>query len=93
MNEPTKPTNQQQDAQLIVTLTTAQLRALVRDEIKQASTSKTDKLLTPEQLAEALEVPLSWVYESSRVGRIPVRKVGHYNRYDLAEVLAALKKN
>jgi len=91
MNEPNK-TNQ--DSTLIVTLSVGQLRELVRQELKAASeTGNSSKLLTPEQLATALEVPISWVYEQSRLGKIPVHKVGHYNRYDLVEVLTSLKKN
>ena len=88
----TSTTNQ--DSTLIVTLSVGQLRELVRQELKAANgPGSSGKLLTPEQLAAALEVPVSWVYEQSRLGKIPVHKVGHYNRYDLVEVLTSLKKN
>ncbi|MBI2361025.1 MAG: helix-turn-helix domain-containing protein, partial [Deltaproteobacteria bacterium] len=44
-------------------------------------------LLTPEELAERLKVPLSWVYEQSRQGKIPTHRIGRYIRFDLCEVL------
>ena len=77
---------------MIVTMTQAQLRQLVREEVSATvTTTGLEKLLTPEQLAEALSVPLSWVYEQSRQGRIPTHKIGHYSRFDLREVLTHLK--
>ena len=49
------------------------------------------ELLTPEELADALKVPLSWVYENSRQGNIPTVKVGKYIRFELDEVILKLK--
>ena len=40
-----------------------------------------DKLLTAEDVAEKLGVPKSWVYEQSRLGRIPTVTLGRYRRY------------
>lgn len=51
------------------------------------------KLLTPEELAEHLKVPLTWVYEQSRQGNIPTHRLGRYIRFNLAEVLASQKKD
>jgi excisionase family DNA binding protein len=48
--------------------------------------------LTPEQLAERISVPVSWVYEQSRQEKIPTHRIGRYIRFDLAEVLASQKK-
>lgn len=42
-----------------------------------------DRLLTMEQVAERLQVPLSWVYRKTMRGaehRLPVTKIGKYNR-------------
>lgn len=53
-------------------------------------------LLSAEQLADHLGVPVGWVYQRTRLkdaGRIPHVKVGKYVRFDLAEVLAWLKEN
>jgi len=50
-------------------------------------------LLTPEELAIHLNVPLSWVYDRSRDNTIPLTKVGKYVRFSLSEVLAWLKTN
>ncbi len=40
-----------------------------------------DKLLAAEDVAELLGVPKSWVYEQSRLGRIPTVELGRYKRY------------
>ncbi len=81
---------------LAVTLTVEQLRALVRDEIEAAmgqNGNAKDKLLTPEELADRLKVPLSWVYEQSRQGNIPTHRIGRYIRFNLHEVLASQNKD
>jgi len=41
----------------------------------------TPSLLTAGQVAELLGVPTSWVYEQSRLGRIPTVMLGRYRRY------------
>ncbi len=49
-----------------------------------------EALLTVEELASFLKVPLSWVYERTRTaGRtgFPVVKVGKYCRFDREKVL------
>jgi hypothetical protein len=43
------------------------------------------------QLAERLKVPISWVYEQSRLNEIPTHRIGRYIRFDLNEVLASQK--
>ena len=69
------------------------IRQAVREEI-QASTQNghVTKLLTPEELADCLKVPLSWVYEQSRQDNIPTHRLGRYIRFNLHEVLASQKK-
>ena len=49
-------------------------------------------LLDANQVADKLGVPVSWVREQSRLGNIPVIKLGRYCRYRLAEVEAAIKQ-
>ena len=68
------------------------IREIVRQELAAQRNGHTVELLTPEKLAEALKVPLSWVYDQSRQGNIPTHRLGRYIRFDLAEVLAH-KKN
>jgi len=70
-----------------------QIRAVVREEIAVLDTTPKE-LLTPEELAEKLKVPLSWIYEQSRQGNIPTHRLGRYIRFSLKEVLTspALKK-
>lgn len=55
-------------------------------------TTANEKLLTIEELAEALGVKPSWVMEHGARGDIPSYKVGRYRRFDLDEVKAALKE-
>jgi excisionase family DNA binding protein len=49
------------------------------------------KLLTPKQLAGALEISRSTVMRHYHAGVIPGVPVGRYVRFELAEVMAALK--
>ena len=70
------------------------IRPIVEEAIKQALNGhRADPLLTPEELAERLQVPESWVYEQSRMNKIPTRHIGRYVRFDFREVLDTLKKN
>lgn len=43
-------------------------------------------LLTAAQVAQLLEVPVSWVYEQSRRGLIPTVTLGRYRRYRLEAI-------
>jgi excisionase family DNA binding protein len=51
-----------------------------------------ERLLTAEEVAELLNVPVSWVRESTRSGAIPHIELGRYRRYDRAAVLAWLEE-
>ena len=51
-----------------------------------------DRLLTADEVAERLAVPVSWVRESTRSGAIPVVELGRYRRYREADVLAWLEE-
>ena len=55
---------------------------------------QTDELITVEELAKKLKVPVSWIYQRTRLGQaaIPHLKVGKYVRFKLEEVLAFLRK-
>jgi excisionase family DNA binding protein len=51
-------------------------------------------ILTTEELAQRLKVPLSYIYEKQRPKHknpIPTMKIGRYLRFDWAEVSAWLK--
>jgi len=68
------------------------IRQAVREEIREAMGQNGHGdciLLTPEELAERLKVPISWVYEQSRQGNIPTHRIGRYIRFNLHEVLAS----
>jgi excisionase family DNA binding protein len=51
----------------------------------------TGRLLTAEEVAELLSVPVSWVRESTRSGAMPVVELGRYKRYRRDEVEAWLE--
>ena len=50
-------------------------------------------LVTPRELAAILKVPVSWLYQRTRLGpaAIPHVKVGKYVRFDPQEVIAFLR--
>jgi excisionase family DNA binding protein len=50
----------------------------------------TGQLLTAAEVAELLNVPVSWVRESTRSGAMPCVSLGRYRRYDREDVLAWL---
>lgn len=69
------------------------LKPIVKEAVQEAMNNNGKvNLLTPEELAERLKVPLSWVYEQSRQGKIPTHRIGRYIRFDLCEVLESQKK-
>jgi predicted DNA-binding transcriptional regulator AlpA len=70
-------------------------------EPKQANPHVTTRMeiLTPEQLAERLQVKRSWVYEQTRdradirnADPLPFIKLGLYLRFDWKDVLAWLER-
>jgi excisionase family DNA binding protein len=69
-----------------------QIRAAIRDEIRVLLNTNPKELLAPEELARRLNLPVSWVYEQSRHGKIPTHRIGRYIRFDLLEVIESQKK-
>ena len=52
------------------------------------------KLITPQELAEWLQVPLSWIYDRTRKSgpeRLPFYKIGRYLRFSIPEIEDYLK--
>jgi excisionase family DNA binding protein len=47
----------------------------------------TERLLDAQEVAELLNVPVSWVRESTRSGALPSIALGRYRRYDRQAVL------
>jgi excisionase family DNA binding protein len=93
MDQPTlKPTAPET---LAVTLTVGQIDEIVRRAVQSAleRDSQATPLLTAEELAAQLKVPVSWVYEQSRQGNIPTVRIGRYIRFRLQEVVDSQKKN
>jgi excisionase family DNA binding protein len=50
-----------------------------------------DRLLDAAEVSERLNVPVSWVRESTRSGAMPCVELGRYRRYDLGDVEAWLE--
>jgi len=62
---------------MLVTMTAGQLRELIRDEIKAASTTQheIDRMLTAEEAAEILSMSTDWLYRNAK--KLPfTRKLG-----------------
>jgi len=76
MDQPTpKPTAPDTPA---FTLTVAQLREIVREEVKAATTTQqdADRLLTAEEAAEMLSMSPDWLYRNAK--KLPfTRRLGH----------------
>jgi len=51
------------------------------------------QVVTAEELAMILKVPISWVWMTAREGRIPSYRLRRYLRFDLQEVLDSLREN
>jgi excisionase family DNA binding protein len=70
------------------------IRQAVREEIQAAGNGRKESgLLTPDELADKLEIPVSWVYEQSRQNNIPTHRIGRYIRFDLLELLESQKRS
>jgi excisionase family DNA binding protein len=60
------------------------------------STSTITELLTPQELAKRLKVPLSWVYKQTAQDgpdSMPVLRCGHYLRFSWQEVCTWMRSN
>ena len=77
---------------MLVTLRLSDLRALIKAELAANGNGHAAELFTPEELAERMKLPVSWVYEQSRQGNIPTHRIGRYLRFSLTEVLESQKK-
>lgn len=49
-----------------------------------------ERLLTAHEVAEMLSVPVSWVREATRDGRLPHLRLGRYRRYHATTINAWL---
>ena len=64
----------------------------VKEAQKRYGMETTNDLLTVEEAANYLRVPISWVYERTRTRSIPVRKLGRHVRIPRSELLAWIEK-
>jgi hypothetical protein len=61
------------------------------------TTLRAEDILTPQELAERLKVPLGWIYEKSRArGKhngtpLPCLRMGRYLRFSWPDVVAWLR--
>lgn len=59
------------------------------DRVSSAEDATDDDLLTVEDVARLMKVPMSWVYEHSRqdgIDRLPCIKLGKYLRFRLSDL-------
>jgi excisionase family DNA binding protein len=49
-------------------------------------------LLSPKELAETYNLPLTWVYNNIRTRQLPHFKLGHYVRFDEEEMAVWLEQ-
>ena len=84
-----------QDSSPAAGLTVGELKALVARAVEnvQGANGHREPLLTAEELAQRLKVPVSWVHEQSRLGNIPKHKLGRYIRFNLQEVIESQTRN
>ena len=54
--------------------------------IKEVAVEGNAKLLKAEEVAERLDVPVSWVYYAARTGLLPCVKAGRYKRFRPADI-------
>jgi excisionase family DNA binding protein len=51
-----------------------------------------DRLLEAKDVADLLNVPISWVRDATRDGRLPHVPLGRYRRYDRADIEDWIKR-
>jgi excisionase family DNA binding protein len=51
-----------------------------------------ERLLTAKEVADLLAVPVSWVREATRAGRLPYLALGRYRRYSRPAIEAWLQE-
>ena len=49
-------------------------------------------LIGPKELAQKLDVPVSWIYSRTRTNDIPCVKVGKYVKFDESEIWKCLEQ-
>jgi excisionase family DNA binding protein len=79
------------DERMIVTMTIADLREIVRQELQAVSTTNGQPeklLLDTEEAAQFLNVPPTWLASMAREGKIKSIKLGHYVRFARADLEA-----
>jgi len=64
---------------------------LSRDHENASETSQ-PRLVDVRDLAKILNVPVSWLYDRTRLGTIPCVRLGRYVRFDPDEVIAFFRR-
>lgn len=68
------------------------IKQAIREELRAANgTGQSREMFTADDLAKRLKVPVTWVYEQSRQGKIPTHRLGRYIRFNIEEVIASRK--
>ncbi len=83
-----KASSEATDERMIVTMTVAYLRTVMREQLEAiTSAGKPEKLLfDTEEAAQFLNVPATWLAAMAREGKIKSVKLGHYVRFAGADL-------
>lgn len=78
---------------LIGALEAAKVRAIVRlQQPLSKGEAEPHGLVDAAKMAKLLDVPTNWVLDKARAGTLPCRRLGHYVRFEPAEVLEAARR-
>ncbi len=75
---------------VIGALESAKARALAK--LMPSPVAGPPRLVDAAEMADLIGVPEGWVRDKARAGALPCRQLGHYVRFDAAEVLEAVRK-
>jgi len=78
------------EGRMIVTMTAAELRRLIREEISMANGNgcTSPALLSAEKAAKLFDVPKTWISEAARRAELPSVRLGHYVRFRIEDLQA-----
>ena len=84
------------DDTMLVTLTVADLRRIVAEEVRAAmgnGNGSSPALMSTEQAAKLYSVPKSWIAEAARSGELASIKMGHYRRFRREDLQNYIEKH
>jgi hypothetical protein len=71
---------------MIVTMTVAELRAVIKEELAASNEKPVKLLYTTKEAAGMLNVEESWLAVKARAGLVPCRMLGHYGYFSMSDI-------